>query len=304
MRRLAGIVGGAAGAALVLAGCGSTSLGSIKQLMSSIRTNSNVQAHITASFTGAGSAKAAAILKDVSLDVQVSGPGGSSISSSKSSDFAIAFNVNSTPALELRKVGQEIYVKADFTALGTIPSVPASTASQMSAAQAIFGGRWFELPPSLLTGLAGKSSTGQKAASSIGQAPSEASAVQGYLLMAHHTSASSGYKESGTLQSLASELYPTLHALDPSITSPSGVKGTYSFQVTGSGSNATSMVFSVTAPNGTLGNATGTLHVSLTHDGTTVSAPSGATVITPQLLAQLLGSSSGAGLNPGGLANP
>ena len=66
-----------------------------------------------------------------------------------------------------------------------------------------------------------------------------------------------------------------------------GGSGTYTLSVSVSGSNATSASVSITAPNGKKGTATGTLKATFAHASTIVSAPSGATMITPSLLSGL-----------------
>jgi hypothetical protein len=74
------------------------------------------------------------------------------------------------------------------------------------------------------------------------------------------------------------------------------VKGTYTLTLTNSGSTATGASITITAPSGTSGNASLGLVAAITHNSETITAPSGATIITPALIKQLESSGAAASL--------
>jgi hypothetical protein len=88
---------------------------------------------------------------------------------------------------------------------------------------------------------------------------------------------------------------PTIESIDPSAASSVGaVPGTYTLTLMNNGSVATGGSVSITAPEGSggSGSATVSLSATVTHNNDAIVAPTGATVITPALIQQLLGSTS------------
>jgi hypothetical protein len=85
---------------------------------------------------------------------------------------------------------------------------------------------------------------------------------------------------------------PTVQSLESTPVHPSSVKGSYTITLTMSGSTATGGSITITAPNGTQGNASVGLQATVTHNNDSIVAPSGATVITKSLLKGLLSQAS------------
>ncbi len=288
MKRLALVLGTVASAALVLAACGSSAPASIRLLLKSIPNSSNAQFTLTASASGAGMQKATPVLKVLSFKLFVSNPAGASLTTAKaieSSNVELVVYVKGSKALDVRKVGSDVYLEANLTAFSSIPGFPKSAAQSFAQAQALFGGKWFELPSSLVQGLTNKKpATKTKVLHSVSMVEAGAGIVIGYVEGLHHTNISNGYKVTATLNAAANALYAQLRAIDPSISKPTSTQGSFTLTVTGSGSSASGFSLSVTAPNGKKGLATVAFHTGISHNAQQVSAPKGATVITPQLL--------------------
>jgi hypothetical protein len=276
-------------ASLALAACGSSPAAkkaALDQYIASLGASPDVQLHLTAGFTGAGStAKIQGILKMVSLDVNVSNNSGAPVSQAgTSANTELIFNVGSTHFLDVRLVNGAIYLKIDVTAISQIPGVKLP-ASEVSAAQLFFGGRWFELPKELLHSIVQRTKVPKAQIATDQQLEAKIlDAITKLIVTGHYKTLSNGFSESGTLQSVAAAVTPTIQQFAHTSSTSKPVKGTYVLVLTTSGSSVTGASVSITAPSGTKGNATGTLTATVTHKSVNVVAPSGATPITTQLL--------------------
>jgi hypothetical protein len=284
------VIVGVVAATLGLSACGSSA--SINDTVASLGSSSTVQVHLTATASGQGvSAEAQSILSQVSMDVNYATTNGSQITDAgKAIDTEVTFNYGSATVLDVRSVDQNFYVELDLTSLSTIPGLGIS-AQDLSSAQLLLGGRWFELPYSLLKSYATKFATSPSEA----QIAKEKSidnkvldAIAGLIDTTHSTTlASGGYTETGTLESVVTALLPTLDSVThTTIPAPKDVKGTYTLTLNASGTTATGASIVIAAPNGTQGNASVGLHATIAHDSVTITAPTGATVITPALIQQ------------------
>jgi hypothetical protein len=276
-------------ASLALSACGSSPAArkaALKEYVASLGSSPNLQVKLTGNFTGAGSTTPKKVLKVLSFGMNFSSTTGSAISQSGGNvNLELTADVSGTPFLDLVKAGNNIYLKIDASALGTIPGVKIS-ASELALVQATFGGRWYELPKSLLNSvIPKKDAVGANATESKVEEAKVVDAITNLIDTTPYTSTSNGYSETGTLLSLTKAIYGAVSSLSHG-TGPTATKdkGTYTLSVSTSGSGATGASFSVTTPNGTKGNATGALTATFAHASTSVSAPSGATVITAALL--------------------
>jgi hypothetical protein len=279
-------------ASLALAACGSSpssKKAALDQFVASLGASPTAQVHLTAAFTGAGtSAKDQAILKAISFDVNVSNPSGAPLSQAgTTANTELLVNIGSQALLDVRDVGGNIYLKVDATALSSIPGT-GIPASEIEAIQVFLGGKWFELPTSLLRSLVHKTKV-PKAQIGAEQA-AEAGVVDALTNLIDHapyTTLSNGFSETGTLKSVVAAVTPTIDKFAHSSTTPKAVKGSYTLVLTTSGSTVTGGTISITAPNGTKGNATGSVTATVAHANVKVVAPSGATPITKGLLSTL-----------------
>jgi hypothetical protein len=286
-------------ASLGLSACATTTKATIDSSIASLGAQSNLQVHVTASASGAGSAEAQKVLNVVSMDVRYTNPSGGPLSQAGAkTDSEVTFNVGSKQLLDLRQVNSNIYVEVDLSSIASIPGLPltAQDQSQLAAAQLFLGGKWFEIPSSLIASElpssdAAKATTTEERA--IGRKIIDA--LSTLIDNGDATSlASGGYSETGTLESVLKAIQPTIATLDPAASTAGPVKGTYTLTLTNAGSVATGGSISITAPegSGSTSNATVTLQAAVTHDNVTVVAPSNVTVITPSLIHQLLGTTT------------
>jgi len=283
-----------------LTACGSSPAAkkaALKQFVASVGSSPYVQMKFTSSFKGAGvTAKVQNILRSTSFDVNVSNPSGAPLSQAANgtANTELIFNLHSTQFLDVREVGGNVYLKIDIAALASIPGTNISS-SQAAAAQTFLGGRWFELPKGLLQSLIKKSRAPKAQIAADQKVEAKViDAITAYIDKAPYKTLSNGFSVSGSLQSAVAAVEPTIQQLAHTTTTPKPEKGSYTLVLTTSGSTVTGASISITAPNGTKGNATGTLTATVAHDAVNVVAPSGATKITPQLLGSLgLGGSLG-----------
>jgi hypothetical protein len=281
---------------LALSACGSSA--TITSAVNSIGASPDLQVHVTMSAAGSGSQQVEAVLGLMSVDMNYSSNvGGSLASSAGHVDAEVAFNVSGHALIDLRVIGTNLYARLDLTGLAALPGVNVS-AAQLAAAQLLLGGRWFEVSESLLnsylpttTVAPAQSAREQAAAKEVVDALSQLVESTPYT-----TLAGGGLAQTGQLSAVVTALAPVLRQFAPQVTVPASVKGTYRIAFTMAGSSATGASLKITAPNGTSGNASLALHVSLTHDATPVVAPTGATVITPALIAQIMGQVQGGAL--------
>ena len=275
-------------ASLALTACGSSpsaKKAAINQFVTSLGASPNVQIHLSANASGPGTTKAEKILKLVSMDLHVSHPSGGSVSQAAGkANFELLFNVGTKSFLDVRDVSSNIYLFVNVPVLATIPSAHIS-AAQAAVVQALFGGRWFEVPKSLLTTFIHKSKVPK--AQIAEQQSTEAKvldAISHLIDTAPYKTLSNGYSETGTLKSVAAALAPTLSGLAGKTVRAKAPKGTYTLILTTSGSTVTGGTISITAP-GSKGTETGSLTATVAHASVSVDVPSGATAITPQLIA-------------------
>ncbi|HEV3328988.1 MAG TPA: hypothetical protein VGZ33_06280 [Acidimicrobiales bacterium] len=285
---------GAVATALALSACGSSTTAkkeAIDQFVASFGSSADVQVHLTASFTGpttANSARVQKILKEVSMDVNVSNPSGAPLSQAAGkANSEILLNYGTTSFLAVREVDSNLYVKVDVSALASIPGVNISS-SQAAEVQLVFGGRWFELPKSLFNSLVHTSKV-PKAQLAADQA-TEAKVLDALSNLIDTTSyktLSNGYSESGTLSSVEKALAPAIPGLSSTATTSTASKGTYALTLTTSGSTVSGVSISVSGPYNKTTMATGSISATIAHAGVTIRAPSPVTAITPSLLASL-----------------
>ncbi|HEY5437411.1 MAG TPA: hypothetical protein VIJ99_00755, partial [Acidimicrobiales bacterium] len=153
MRKI--VIVGVVAASLGLSACGSSA--SINDTVASLGASSTVQVHLTATASGQGvSAQAQSILQQVSMDVNYATTNGSPITDAgKAIDTQITLNVGTAAVLDLRSIDQNFYVEVNLTPLSTFTGL-GITAQDLASAQLLLGGRWFELPYSLLKSYASK----------------------------------------------------------------------------------------------------------------------------------------------------
>ncbi len=290
---------GAVVASLVLSACGANAKATISQSIASLGAQAELQIHFTASVSGSGVAEAQRVLNVVSMDTRYVNPSGAPLSQANGKDDAeILLNVGAKSLLDLRVINGNAYLNVDLKTINSIPGIPltAKEQTELTAAQLFLGGKWFEVPSTLVNTVLPKSSAARaQAAKNQAIERTILDALTNLIDKGHAKSLSSGgYSETGTLASVLKALEPTIASVDPSAAIPSSVKGSYTLTLTNSGSVATGGSISVTAPqgNGTPGNATVSLSATVTHDSDPITVPTDVTVITPALIQQLRGSTS------------
>jgi len=282
------LIVGFAAAALGLSACGASA--SLNGAVASLGSSPDLQIHLTASASGAGSTQAQQVLSALSLDLDYSNPTGANLSQSDGkADAEVIVNAGGAPLVDLREVSGAAYLQVNVNALSNVPSVNISS-TDLAAAQLLLGNRWFEIPASLLTSLTPATAKVQAETSQMQAASKKiADALEKLIDTTPYTTLSGGgYSQTGTLQSVVKAVLPVINSLGASDASLSSVKGTYQLQLTTSGSSATGASITITAPNGTQGNASVELTATVAHDSTTISAPTGATVVTKSMLDGLL----------------
>ena len=287
-------------ASLGLSACGSGAKATIDSSVASLGAQSDLQVHFTASVTGAGTAEAQKVLNVISVDTDYASANGAPLSQSKgATNGDVTFNIGTKVLLDLRAINSNLYVQVDLSAINAIPGLPITSQdqSELAALQLFLGGKWFEIPSSLISKEL-PSADALKAKSAQEQALDRKlfDALSNLIDNGNAKSLSSGgYSETGTLESVVKAVLPTIESVDPSAGASVGaVPGTYTLTLNDNGSVATAGSISITAPEGSSGSgdATVSLSATVTHNNDAVTAPTGATVITPALIQQLLGSTS------------
>jgi hypothetical protein len=192
---------------------------------------------------------------------------------------------------DIRAIGGNDYLNIDLTSLSALPGVNLP-ASELAALQLVIGGRWFEIPKSLIASVAHKDTTATKAqvAADVAIERKIIDAIAKVIDNAPAKALSGGgYSETGTLASIVKAVWPTIASVTKTTipASTAAVKGTYTLTLTNDGSTATGASVTITAPGGNPQITSIGLVATITHDSGTISVPSGATVITPALLKQL-----------------
>lgn len=287
---------GLVGASLGLASCGAQA--SIDQAVSSLGSSPDLQLHFTGTASSTGSAQAEKALSLLSVDMNYSNPSGAALSqSSGTANAEILVNAGTQTLADVRVVDSNFYVLVNISAAADIPGVTLP-ASEVSSLQLIFGGRWFEVPKSLLTSI-----TPAPSATTTAQADKEAAAARAIFdelstliaNTAYTTLPDGGYSQTGTLASVVKAVLPTIQSFSGNNLPSTSVKGTYTLTVTASGSSATGGSITVTAPSSVAGqgNQSVGLNVTVAHASLNIAAPTGAIVITSSLLQGLLSQAGG-----------
>jgi hypothetical protein len=289
------MIGGVVAASLGLSACG-TSPATFNSAVSSLSSSPDVEIHLTATASGPDTAQAQKYLSAISIDATYVNPTGANLSQATSLNAEMTVNINNSAALDVRTVGGNLYVLINASALQGIPSLPIST-NDLSAVDALFGGRWFELPKSLLNSYLNTERAKLKAegaappvtSKEVHEEKSIIAALTKFVESAPSTTLSGGgYSETASLQAFVNALWPTVKSLDPSsLAEPTDVKGSYTLTLSTAGSTVTGGSVSITAP-GTGGNDTVGLQVGVTHSGATVVAPANPTVLSESVLKGLL----------------
>jgi hypothetical protein len=287
-------------ASLGLSACGSGTKATIDSSVASLGAQPDLQVHFTATVSGSGTAEAQKVLGVVSMDTHYATPSGGPLSQANGTENSeVIVNVGTTPLLDLREIGTNLYVSIDLSAVNQIPGLPLTSQdqSELGALQLFLGGKWYEIPSKLLSSvLPSSAATKAKAAQDQAIGRKIFDALSKLIDDGHAKVLSSGgYSETGTLQSVLTALLPTIQGLDPSAAASAGpVHGTYTLTLTNSGSVATGGSISITAPEAgaSSGDATVTVQAGVTHNSVSVDVPTNVTIITPALLQQLEGSAS------------
>jgi hypothetical protein len=279
-------------ASLGLSACGATA--TIHSAVSSLGSSPDVQVHVTGTVSGTGTAQAQQILSAMSIDMEYSNPNGGALSQAGSAvSSEIVVNVGTQTLADAREVSGNVYLLINVNTLSSIPTVTLPS-SEMSALQLVLGGRWFELPKSFIDSYVPAKSTStaatvkdQAAAKKVFDALSKLINTTPYTTLPN-----GGFSQTGSLQSVVTAVLPTIQSLAGTTVHPSDVKGNYTITLTMSGATATGGSITITAPNGTQGNASVGLQATVTHNNDGIVAPSGATIITKSLLKGLLSQAS------------
>lgn len=223
-------------------------------------------------------------------------PTGANLSQATSLDAEVTVNIANSALLDLRSVGGNLYLLINASALQSIPSLPIS-ANEISAVNALFGGRWFELPKSLLNSylkterakLKADGATPPATAKEVQEGKSVVAALTKFIETTPSTTlAGGGFAETASLQAFVNALWPTFESLDPStVAEPTNVKGSYTLTLSTAGSTVTGGSISITAPS-TGGNDTVGLQATVAHNGATIVAPANPTVLSESVLKGLL----------------
>jgi hypothetical protein len=198
-------------------------------------------------------------------------------------------NAGGAPLADVREVNNTLYLEVNVNALSNIPSVHLS-ASDLAAAQLLLGGRWFEIPSSLLTSSFPETSA-MKANTAKEQVAAKkiADALEKLIDTTPYTTLSGGdYSQTGTLASVVKAVLPAVQSLGGSTGTVSSVPGSYQLTLTTSGTTATGASITITAPNGTQGNASVALTATIAHASDSIAAPANPTVVTRSMLKGLL----------------
>ena len=253
--------------------------------------------HLSASASGTGSAQVEKVLSIVSLDMSYSSTTGAALSDSAGKiNSEISVNVGSQSLATIRQVDSNLYVMLDASALSAVPGVTISQ-SEIASIQLIAGGRWFELPTSLIDSYIPSSVKAKAQAQSANDAAIARQIIDDLTSVIsatpYTTLPGGGYSQTGTLKSVVTALLPTISSLSTQPVNLNSIKGTYEIAVTMSGSTATGGSIKIAAPNGSGGDASIALTTTVAHAADTVTAPTGATVITKSLLQGLLSQATG-----------
>lgn len=282
------LVGLLAAGALGLSACGAQA--TVHQAVDSLGASPYLQVTLTGSLAGSapGLADAAAVAKDLSVTMDYASTNGASLAQAGANvDADVVVAVSGTTALEVRSIGGNLYVELDLAPLAGLPGVNVP-AGQLQAANALLGGRWYEVPQSLLASLAAAHRpTAAQLAQSRSLARRVVKALSTLIDAAPYTSSNGTFTVTGTLQSVASALGPILAPTTGA--AASSVPGTYSLSLSTSGGQATGATLTLSGLDATTngGPSSIELDASVAHAAQSVATPSDAVVVTPSMLSQL-----------------
>ncbi len=284
------LLGLLAAGALGLSACGAPA--TVSQAVTSLGASPYLQLHVTGSLSSADPtyANAQSVVKDLSLTLDYASTNGANLSAAGTSvDGEAVLAVSGTTVVDVRSIGANLYVEFDLTPLISLPGVNVPPGS-LAAAEQMVGGRWFEIPQSLITQFA---AAHQPSAAQVARAQSLAraaiKALSTLVESAPATSSNGTFSETGTLQSVVDALAPVLGPATGA-TAPT-VSGTYSISLTTSGTTATggsvTITSSGTSAHPTTSPVTVSMQATASHDTLDVATPAGAIVVTPSMLSQL-----------------
>jgi hypothetical protein len=284
-------IAGIVAASLGLSACGATA--TIHSAVASLGSSADVQIHLTATASGPGTAEAQGALGVLSLDMDYSNPTGSALSSNTAVNSEITVDVGTQTLADVREMSGNVYLLVNLSALSGIPSLNLP-ASEVSALQLLLGGRWFEFNKTLIDSyVARASTTTAETAKETAAVKKILDALSSLVNKTPYTSLpSGGFSQTGSLEKVVKAVLPTIESFAGTTLHPGTVKGTYTITLTTSGTTATGGSITITAPDGTLGNASVGLSATVTHNSDSISAPSGATIITKSLIKELLSQAS------------
>jgi hypothetical protein len=279
-------------AALALSACGSSPAAkkaALKDYVASLGGSPNLQVTLTANFTGAGASKAEKVLSVLSYGINLASTTGNPISQSAGKvNWEVTANVKGSPLLDIRDIGGNLYFTVDVSQVSNIPGVKVSS-GELADVGLVFGGKWFELSQSFLNSVVPKKDASDTSAFENTAIEAQViDAITNLIVTTPSTATSNGYTETGTLLSAAKAIQAAIPSLaGTKIPTGKDTQGTFSLSVSTSGSSATGASISITAQNGTKGNATGSLSAAFAHANVAISVPSNVTVITKQFLSDL-----------------
>jgi hypothetical protein len=277
-------------ASVMLSACGSSTSSSLNTLVGSLGASANLQVTLTAQASGGSSAKVQSILKDITIGMNFSNPSGGALSdSSGKANTEITASYKGNIILDLRGVGTNAYLKVDVSSLTSVPGFKIPT-SELTAFQLLFGGRWFEIPSTLVSSLAPATrATTASAAKERATITRVIDAITKVIDSGKVNDLGHGkFSETGTLLSIAKAVSSSVKGLGSTGTRKAAtVQGTYKLTISTSGSTATGASINVTGPKDAGGKHSATVTALFAHDNVVVSAPSGATVLTPGMIASL-----------------
>jgi hypothetical protein len=277
---------GAVIASLTLAACGATA--PLNSAISSVSASQHVQVYFTASISGTGTQKIESAISGLSYDVIESSTSGQSLSQSKGHiNSEIDVNLGTLALASIRVIGTNFYFEITPQTLTDLNNVifPLQTLAEL---EFMLDNRWFEVPASLIASHKPTQSTKAQTAEDQAIVPQIVHDLTGVIEANKYTLLpGGGFSQTGTIQSIVTAMLPTVEKLESNTFNPGKVPGTYTVAIKMSGSTTTGASISIVAPNGSLGNSTLDVGATIAHAAITVSAPVGATTITPAMLAQL-----------------
>jgi hypothetical protein len=282
------IIGAFVMAGLTLSACGASVKQTITSALHSIGSQQYVQMHLTASVSGTGAASTyESVLSKLSYDVSEQSTTGGPIDQSNghvNSDIVV--NVSGTPLLHLVQINDTLYVKIDFSTLTAFSQLSSTLSAEIPTAQLTFGDRWFEIPRSLLTSYLPTTQSDAQTPAETAAESKIIDAITAVIEKNPYSATSNGFEQTGTLDTLTAGVAPTIAALEHQTPSTVGhTPGTYHVALGLNGATATSASLGITAQGMTVA-----LNATVSHDAIPISAPTGATIITPALIQSLGGS--------------